>query len=163
MISMIAAIGKNRELGKDNKLLWNISEDMKRFRHITSGHPIIVGQKTFESIGKPLPNRINIVLTHDTRYVADGVTIANSPEEALQIAQYKSPETEIFIIGGAKVYETYMPFAHKLYLTIIDSAFDADTFFPEYKDDFSREIFRDKRSNGEYTYTFLELERSNMK
>lgn len=162
MISIIAAIGENRELGKDNKLLWNISEDMERFRGITTGHPVIVGQNTFESIGRPLPDRVNIILTKDEGYKADGAFVAHTPEEALQVAQYESPGTEIFVIGGAMVYKTYMPFVHKLYLTIVHATFkDADTFFPPYEYDFSHEVFRDKRSNGVYSYTFLELERSN--
>ena len=128
MISIIAAIGRNRELGKDNSLLWSLPADMKFFRSTTKGKSILMGRKTFESIGRPLPDRQNIVITRNPDYRADGVEIANSLNQALQIAKSE----EVFIIGGAEIYDLALPKADKLYLTQIDADFkEADTFFPE--------------------------------
>src|SRR3989344_1840396 len=154
-ISMIAVIGKNRELGKDNRIPWYIPEDMKRFKNLTKGHVVIMGRNTFESIGRPLPDRINIVITHDTQYNPPGCIVVHSLGEAIQKAENaviaRSETTkqsqkkdrhaslamtsnEIFIIGGGQVYKQAMPFADKLYLTLIDGIFDADTFFPDYEE-----------------------------
>ncbi len=157
-ISIIAAIGKNRELGKDNKLLWSLPEDMKRFREKTRNHPVIMGRKTFESIGRPLPNRLNIVVTRDRSYTIPGAEIFYSLEDALDFAKNKDKQ-EIFIIGGGQIYAEALSYADKLYLTIVDSDFpEADTFFPEYPE-FTKVVFKKKSKNEEYSYTFLELER----
>ncbi len=130
MISIIAAIGKNNELGKKNKLLWSLPADMKHFKEITSGHAVIMGRKTFESIGRPLPNRRSIVVTRDSKYKKEGVEIAHSLEEALGL--FKDTDEEIFIIGGAEIYKQAMSFADKLYITHVEAEDkDADTFFPE--------------------------------
>jgi dihydrofolate reductase len=141
MLSIIAAVGKNRELGKGNKLLWHIPEDMAWFREKTMGHPVIMGRKTFASIGRPLPNRVNIVITRDPLFQAEGVTIVHSLEEAIE----KTKETkndEIFIIGGANLYEQAILIADKLYITQVDALRpDADVFFPEYKSRFTKEEF----------------------
>lgn len=131
MISIIAAIGKNRELGKNNKLLWNIPSDMKRFRTLTAGHPVIMGRKTFESIGRPLQGRTNIVVSHQTDFLPEGITVKPSLEEAITYAHTIDTE-EIFIIGGAQIYEQAIGIANQLYLTLIDQTFDADAFFPDY-------------------------------
>lgn len=129
MISLIAAIGKNNELGKDNTLIWQMPADMKFFRETTKGHAIIMGRKTFESIGKALPNRKNIVITRDKKYKKESVEIAHSLIEALKMANIKD---EVFIIGGAEIYKQAMDFADKLYITHIDAEDKkADTFFPE--------------------------------
>ena len=101
-ISIIAAIGKNRELGKDNKLLWHISEDLKRFKQITSGHPVIMGRKTFESLGKPLPNRLNIVITRDINYKIEGVAVVNSLEKALECVEVLSIKYKVLSIKSEK-------------------------------------------------------------
>jgi dihydrofolate reductase len=130
MISLIAAIGKNNELGKGNTLLWHMPADMKHFKETTMAHPVIMGRKTFESIGKPLPNRRNIVITRDVKYKAPGVETAQSISGALE----KLPDTneEIFVIGGGELYKEFMPIADKLYITHIDAGDkDADVFFPE--------------------------------
>ncbi|MFA6177684.1 MAG: dihydrofolate reductase [Candidatus Paceibacterota bacterium] len=130
MISLIAAIGKNNELGKDNTLLWHLPADIKFFKETTTLHPVIMGRKTFESIGRPLPNRRNIVITRDLNYKKDGVELVYSLGEALDL--FPDPNEEIFIIGGAELYRQTMSIADKLYITHIDAEDkDADAFFPE--------------------------------
>lgn len=129
MISIIAAIGKNNELGKGNTLLWHMPADMKFFRETTRGHTVIMGRKTFESLKSALPNRKNIVITRDKSYIRHGVDVVHSLEEAINLA---GSEDEVFIIGGADIYKQAMDFADKLYITHIDATDkDADTFFPE--------------------------------
>jgi dihydrofolate reductase len=156
-VSIIAAIDKNRALGKDNKLLWHIPEDMKWFKSHTSGHPVIMGRKTFESIGKALPNRLNIVISRNLSYRAPGCTVAETLEKGIDIA-VQSDNTEVFIIGGGTVYAQALPFADRLYLTIVDGLYDADTFFPQY-DSFNSIIFKEEKQNSELKYTFLILEK----
>jgi dihydrofolate reductase len=162
-ISVIAAIGKNRELGKDNKLLWDIPEDMKRFRTLTSGHPIIMGRKTFESIGRVLPNRTNIIVTRNKQQVIsekkyEGTIIVESLEEAIGVGRKSSGKEEIFIIGGGQIFDQALPRADKLYLTIVDASFDADTFFPEYSM-FTKVIGKEEHEFEGFKYVFLTLER----
>ncbi|MCJ7826284.1 dihydrofolate reductase [Patescibacteria group bacterium] len=141
MLSVIAAIGKNRELGKDNKLLWNIPEDMAWFREKTTGHPVIMGRKTFASIGHPLPNRLNIIITRDPSFQAEGITIVHSLEEAIELGK-AAGNNEVFIIGGANLYAQAVPIADKLYITQVDALRpDADTFFPEYESRFTKEEY----------------------
>ena len=156
MISIIAAIGKNNELGKKNKLLWSLPADMKHFKEITSGHAVIMGRKTFESIGRALPNRKNIVVTRDLKYKKDGVEIVHSLEEALGL--FKDKDEEVFIIGGAEVYKQAMSFADKLYITHIEAEDkDADTFFPEIIPIVFLETSREEYTKDEknpYDYTF---------
>ncbi|KKR70081.1 MAG: Dihydrofolate reductase [Candidatus Nomurabacteria bacterium GW2011_GWB1_40_7] len=133
MISIISAIGKNNEIGKKNELLWNLPVDMKHFRETTSGHTVIMGQKTFESIGRPLPKRRNIVLTQDNNFRPEGVEIVHSPEELEKLLkETSSPNEENFIIGGGMIYKLFIEKADKLYITQVDVSFpDADTYFPE--------------------------------
>lgn len=159
-ISIIAAIGLNRELGKDNKLLWHIPEDFKRFKKITAGHPVIMGRKTFESIGHPLPNRLNMVVTRKKNYQAPPkVVVFNSLEKALKTAK-KQKTAEVFIIGGASIYAQAIKFANKLYLTLVEKEFpQADTFFPDYSE-FTEVLFKKRKSNKKYSFTFLELEKN---
>ncbi len=130
MISIIAAITKNRVLGKDNKLLWNISEDLKNFRKITSGNTVIMGRKTFESIGKPLPNRNNIVISRDLPQ-REGIIVCRDLNEAIN--QAKLLGKELFIIGGASIYAQALPLADKLYLSHIKKEYEGDVYFPEIK------------------------------
>lgn len=158
-LSLVVAISKNRAIGKNNKLLWYIPEDMKRFKAITSGHPIIMGRKTFESIGRPLPDRLNIVISHDPVYSAPGCEKAGSLDEALELAK-KQPTDEIFVIGGGQIFEQAMPLADRLYLTVIDAHVDdADTFFPEYPH-FSKVLLEEDHVHDGLRFTFYELERS---
>lgn len=129
MISIIAAVGKNNELGKKNTLLWHMPADMKYFRETTKGHPVIMGRKTFESIGSPLPNRKNIVITRDRDYSQQGIEVVHSLEEAINL--FDDAE-EAFIIGGAEIYKQAMPLVDRLYITHVDAEDrEADAFFPE--------------------------------
>lgn len=162
-ISIIAVIGQNRELGKDNKLLWHIPEDLKRFKELTSNHPVIMGRKTFQSIGKLLPNRINIIITRDKNYQQKDCFITHSLEEAIELASDKpaaakamAGKKEIFIIGGGQVYKEAINIADKLYLTVVEGTYDADTFFPDYSR-FNKVIYREEGQSNQYHYTFLEL------
>ncbi|MCM1286150.1 MAG: dihydrofolate reductase [Acetobacter sp.] len=128
-ISMIAAVGKNSELGKGNDLIWHFKEDMKFFKETTMGNTVIMGRKTFESLPKALPNRKNIVITNNKNYKAEGAAVVNSPDEAIAIAEGE----EVFIIGGGRIYSYFLPLADKLYLTEIEAeCADADTFFPQF-------------------------------
>ncbi len=156
---MIAAIGANRELGYGNQLIWKIPADLKRFGDITRGHPIIMGRKTYQSINRLLPGRTNIIITSDPNFKVEGAIIVNSIEEAIETAKSKPGSDEIFIIGGAQVYEQAIKLANKLYLTLINAeAPMADVFFPDYSE-FSRVTFSQKRMEDSIEYQFLDLEK----
>jgi len=156
-LSIIAAIAsKNRALGKDNELIYKIPEDLKRFKKLTEGHAIIMGRKTFESIGYPLPNRLNIIITRDKNFSEKGITVVHSLEEALQQIQ---GEDEVFVIGGGQIYKEAMPLADKLYLTIVEGNPSADTFFPDYSD-FKKVVFEESHESNRLKYRFLDLEKS---
>lgn len=126
-ISIIVAVAENWVIGENNQLLWHISQDLKRFKALTSGHSIIMGRKTFESIGRPLPNRKNIVVSRNTNLAIDGCIIVNSLNEALEITK---GETEVFVVGGGELYRQALPLANKLYLTKVHKNFEGDTIFP---------------------------------
>lgn len=128
-ISIIVAIAENNVIGKDNKLLWRLPADLKYFKELTMGHHIIMGRKTFESIGKPLKDRTNIIITKNILFRAEGCIIVNSLKWALEIAEKKG-ETEVFIIGGGEIYKQALPLTNKIYLTKIFHRFEGDTFFP---------------------------------
>lgn len=158
-MSMIAAIQKkDRGLGFHNELLYRIPEDHKRFKAITSGHPVIMGKKTFDSIGRPLPERLNIVLTRNANETREGCIMTGSLEEALRIAA-KHDQEEIFVLGGGEIYSQALPYADKLYLTIIDGKKEADTFFPEYGEFSVLEVVGEGMHEGIY-YEFQELTKS---
>jgi dihydrofolate reductase len=155
MISIIVAVGKNRAIGKDNHLLWNIPEDMEHFRKTTAGKTVIMGDRTFRSIGNPLSDRKNIIVTFDKNFKAEGCEVRYSLEEVLQ--EYKKSEEEVFVIGGGMIYRISLLFADKLYLTIVDDApEDADTFFPDYSE-FSKVVSERESSDGNCKYKFVEL------
>ena len=157
IISLIAAIGKNRELGDSGKIPWHISEDFKRFKQLTLGHPIIMGRKTWESLPvKPLPGRYNIVITRDQEFEPEGAIVCNSIENAIEKAR-EMLKDEVFIIGGGQIFEQSISLADKLYLTIIESDFKADTFFPDYSN-FKKVVFEKMGESGRYKYKFVELE-----
>lgn len=139
-ISMIAAVGKNLELGKNNDLIWHFKEDMKFFKETTMGHPVIMGRKTFESLPKTLPGRKNIVISTNPEYKADGAEVVTSVEEAIKLAEEEN--TDAFVIGGGRIYTEFLPYADNLYLTEINAECpDADTYFPDFnKSDYIKEI-----------------------
>ncbi len=157
MVSIIAAIGTGRTLGKSNDLLWRIPDDLKRFRVLTTGHPIVMGRKTFESIGKPLPNRTSIVVTRDASWQHEGVVVASSIAEALEKA--KALNSEVFVIGGGQIYEQALPFADRLHLTLIEATKDADIYFPPYEDTFTKVTFHEDREHEGLKYKWVDLER----
>lgn len=159
IVSIIAAVAKNLAIGKNNQLLWHLPEDLKRFKSLTIGHPIIMGQRTFESIGRALPGRTNIVVSDKLNYQALGCQVAHSLEEALRFAMLAQGDNEIFIIGGGMIYKQAINLADKLYLTLVDGEFEADTFFPDYAQ-FKRVIYQSEWMNsGSVKYQFLELKR----
>ena len=161
MITIIAAIAKNNALGKDNDLIWHLPADLKRFKKVTSGHHILMGRNTFESIGKPLPNRTTIIITRNKNYFKEGCLIANSIEEAITLVEN---EDDIFIIGGAQVYKETMQkgLADKLDITLVDEEFEADVFFPEIDlniwEETTREDFKADEKN-KFDFSFLSFKK----
>ncbi len=166
MISIVAAIDSKRGLGKNNDLLFRIPEDFKRMQKLTMGHPIIMGRRTFESIGRLLPGRTNIIITSDSSYSipasqgqASGGYLASSLEEAIQLAQDKPGSEEIFIFGGGKVFSEAVEkdLVDTLYLTVVEGDYGADTFFPDYSK--YKEVKREEKEDDSYKFTFLDLSR----
>ena len=155
MITIIAAIANNNALGKNNNLIWHLPTDLKRFKKTTTGHHIIMGRNTFESIGKPLPNRTTVIITRNPDYKVEGCLVVNSLEKALEVA--KNDESP-FIIGGAQIYEQAISIADKLDITEVHHSFDADVFFPEINKntwkESSRELFTADEKN-KFNYSFV--------
>lgn len=159
VITIIAAAAKNNEIGKDNKLIWHLSNDLKRFKQLTSGHAIIMGRKTFESFPKALPNRTNVVITRDLNYTAENAVVVHSLQEALEITK---EDSQPFIIGGGEIYKQALSIAHKIELTRVDHNFEADTFFPELNNSW-KEIAREdcfKDDKHDYNYSYITYERA---
>ncbi|MDA1107633.1 MAG: type 3 dihydrofolate reductase [Proteobacteria bacterium] len=129
MISLIAAMGRNRVIGKHNTLPWRLPADMRHFRRVTMGKPVLMGRKTFESLGKPLAGRTNIIITHDLTYHAPGCRVVHSVAEALTAAGVSD---EIMVLGGADIFAQFLPHAARMYLTHVHSDFDGDAFFPAF-------------------------------
>ncbi len=155
MIIQIAAVAENNALGKDNKLVWHLPDDFKRFKQITSGHTIILGRKTFESFPKPLPNRTHIIITRQLNYlVPDGCIVVNSIESALE----KAPKTEnVFIIGGGEIYKQSLQLTDKIELTRVHTICDADAYYPEidektWKIEFEEFHPKDEKHNFDFTF-----------
>lgn len=158
IVSMVVAIAENNEIGKDNHLLWYLPKDLKHFKTITSGHTVIMGRKTFDSVGKPLPNRRNIVITRNRELSIDGVEVVNDLSSALQLC---AEEHEVFIVGGAEIYKQAMPHTDRIYLTVVHESFEADTFFPEidsniWKETASESHQPDEKNNLGFTFSTLE-------
>lgn len=160
MIHAIAAIGKRRELGKDNRLLWAIPEDLVRFKEKTDGHPIIMGRKTYESLPRaPLPRRTNIVITRREDWSAGGALCAGSVDEAIELAKKAPGGDEIYVIGGAEIYAATLARVDILDLTLIDAEADADAFFPAYEDAFTRVLAEEERSAAGLSFRWITLGR----
>lgn len=162
-VSLVAAIGATtRALGKENKLLWHLPEDLKYFKTLTTGHAVIMGRKTYESIGKPLPNRTNIVVTRTATYKAEGCKVVTSLEDALKYARAltNTGAGEVFVIGGADIYTQALPLADRLYLTLVDDLGEgADVFFPEYERLFKKVVATEDGVSGTTTFHHVTLER----
>ena len=156
MISIIVATSKNRVIGNNNSLIWKLPSDLKRFKQITTDNTIVMGRKTYESIGKPLPNRRNIIITRDTNYLVDNCEIVNSLEEALMLCN-----NDCFIIGGGEIYKQSIDIADKIYLTLVQEDFEGDTYFPEIGKEWTkvfREDFEPDEKNA-HKYSFIDYER----
>jgi len=159
IVSAIAAIGENRALGRDNDLIWRISEDLKRFKSLTTGHPIIMGRKTYESIGRVLPGRLNIIVTRNKDLKIEGATVVQSIDEAIKLAA-ESGTDETFIIGGGQIYTEALPKTDRLYLTVVKDNKDASVFFPPYEHLFTKKISKEAHTTEDgLSYSFINLER----
>lgn len=162
ILRIVAAIGKNRELGKEGWMPWDLPDDLKHFREITNGKPVIMGRKTFETLQKALPNRMNIVVTRNTKFERKEAVVLNSIEKAIEKGTLENPK-EICVIGGGEIYKLALPFATHLSLTLVDGKFDADTFFPEWDESEWKEVSRihhPKDEDHKYAFDFLEFERA---
>ncbi len=161
MLSIIVAKAKNNTIGKDNKLLWNIPDDLKRFKELTINHNIIMGRKTFESIGRILPNRKHIIFSQNPDFKIDNENI-EIVHSMLQIQQYIEDENENFVIGGAMIYNLLMPYVTKMYVTEIDKDFEGDTVFPRINPDIWQEISREdgpKDEENDFKYQYVVYKR----
>lgn len=162
IISIVAALSENNVIGLKNKLPWHIPEDLKHFKKITLGKPIIMGRNTYVSIGRVLPNRRNMIITRNKKYSVSGATIAHSLDEALNICRKTAASNpEVCIIGGAEIYKHALPLAHRLYLTRVHATYAGDAFFPDgdWEKEFSVVEEVPHEPEGGLSYTFLTLER----
>lgn len=151
MVSIIVAIAENGVIGDKNSLLWHIKEDMRFFRQKTTSHPVIMGRKTYESLGRPLPNRTNVVISRTIDHI-EGCTVCHSLEEAVALF---APEEEIFIIGGAQIYAQALPLADRMYITTVEHPYQGDTSFPQWNRSEWRLIEKESFPCGEsYRYPF---------
>lgn len=161
VIAIIAALARNRTIGAGNKMPWHLPEDLKRFRQLTTGHRVIMGRKTFESIGRPLPNRTNIIVTRSTSFAAAGCMIVHTLEEAFAAGP---PDTMAFVIGGGDIYAQTLDRASKMYLTEIDAEIAGDAFFPPFDRSEWIEVRREPRGADEsqtMSFSFVDYERRN--
>ena len=150
---------ENRVIGYKNKLPWSLPSELRYFRETTKGKPVIMGRKTYESIGRPMPQRLNIIVTRDKNYKADNCIVVNSREDAIKAA---NGSNEIMVIGGAKIYKLFLPIANRLYITKVHGKFEGDTYFPEFNENEwvnAREKFVERDNENEYSYTIMVLER----
>lgn len=161
MLSIIVAIAENNVIGKDNQLIWHLSEDLKRFKRLTTGHTIIMGRKTFESLGRVLPNRKHVVLCNDMKLDIDNENVEVLPDISM-LKKYMDDEEEHFVIGGATIYRLLMPYASKMYVTLIHQEFEGDVYFPEIKEEEWKVVSREKGlrdENNPFDYEYINFER----
>ena len=156
MVKIIVAMSKNRVIGNNNELIWKLSSDLKRFKELTTGHPVVMGRKTYESIGRPLPNRRNIIITRNSEYEIEGCETVSSLEEALLLTG-----SNCFIIGGGEIYKQSLELADKIYLTLVHHEFEGDTQFPELGTEWATIDTKDFTADekNQYDYSFIEYER----
>lgn len=164
-LALIAAVAENGVIGKDNQLLWHLPADLQHFKRLTTGHTVVMGRKTYESIGKPLPNRTNVVITRQADYKAEGCIVVHSLDEALAQSAIRNPHSAIFLIGGAELYAQALPQANTLYLTEVKAKPEGDAFFPTINlmdwDERSRSPQPPDERHA-HAFDFVELERSNL-
>ena len=161
IISLIVAAAKNQAIGKDNRMIWHLSNDMKRFRRLTTGHHILMGRKTYASLGKPLKNRTNLVVTRNAEYSSEGFEVFTSLEAAIEYAKANGEE-ELFVIGGGEIYKALMPIANRIYLTKVLAEPDADAFFPEINEEDWMVTFEEAHladEKNDHAFIFIDLER----
>ncbi|KAF3977250.1 MAG: dihydrofolate reductase [Methylococcales symbiont of Iophon sp. n. MRB-2018] len=159
-LSIIVAMASNRAIGLNNKIPWHLSADLKKFKAITMGSPILMGRKTYASIGRPLPGRTNIIISRNPDYQVERCVVFNTVDKAIEFCQQYD---EIFVIGGATLYQLILPKADLLYLTQINKRFDADTYFPDFNKEEWNEIAREEIEEDEsvdFSYSFITLERN---
>ena len=159
IISLIVAMDENRAIGYKNKLPWNLPSELKYFRETTKGKPVIMGRKTHESIGKPMPERLNIIITRDKNYRTDNCVVVNNAQDAIKAAKGSS---EVMVIGGAEIYKLFLPIANRLYVTKVHGTFKGDTYFPEFNESEwikVKEKFFEKDNENKYSYAIMVLER----
>jgi len=160
MITIIAAIGNKNALGKDNQLLWKLPKDLKHFKTLTENHPVVMGRKTYESIGKALPNRTNIVVSRKENWFQEGILIVSTLKEALKFA--KKIDEDFFVIGGGEIYKQTMDVAEKLEITQVNGDFEADTFFPKIDPKIwqkTNEEYHSKDDKNDYDFCFQTFEK----
>ena len=161
MLSIIVAIANDNVIGKDNKLIWHIPEDLKRFKSITTGHTMVMGRKTFESLGRILPNRKHVILCNDMELNIDDENV-EVLDDISKLDKYINSDEEIFVIGGATIYKLLMPYAKKLYITRINQDFVGDVYFPEIKEDEWQEVKREsglKNEENPFDYEYIDYVR----
>lgn len=157
MLSIIVAIANNNVIGKDNKLIWHLPEDLKRFKNLTTGHTIIMGRKTFESLGRVLPNRKHVILCNDATLDINDENVEVLPDISL-LDKYIQSEEENFVIGGATIYKLLMPYANKMYITKINKDFEGDVYFPKIKEDEWQVVSKEQGLKNEanpYDYEYV--------
>ena len=159
MVTIIAAMGRNRALGKNNGLIWHLPADLKRFKEVTRGHHVIMGRKTYESLGRPLPHRTNIIISRNPNFKAEGCIVVGSLEKALDEAK---SDPNPYILGGAQIYEQALSVADRMDLTLVHEDFEADAFFPDFNSEdwieTSRQDFKKDEKNG-YDYSFVQYKK----
>lgn len=160
MIAAVVAVAENNVIGKDNQLVWHLPADLRHFKQLTMGHPIIMGRKTYASIGKPLPGRTSIIITRQADYKAEGCIVVNSVKAA--VAKAKELDEQACIIGGAEIYRQSMPYLDTIYITKIHHTFEGDTFFPKLEEaDWQKvsEEHHEPDEKNKYSFSFIELRR----
>ena len=164
-LAIVAAVAENGVIGRDNRLIWRLRTDLRRFRDLTWGKPMIMGRKTFDSIGKALPGRRTVVLTRDRGFKAEGVDVAHDWDEAVARAQALADEmgaTEVSVVGGAEIYALALPHVRRLHLTLVHASPEGDAVFPSFDRAAFREVRREERAKGpddEHAFAFVDLER----
>ncbi|MBB6612078.1 dihydrofolate reductase [Pontibacter sp. Tf4] len=160
MIAIVVAVAENNVIGKDNKLIWHLPADLRFFKNLTMGHPIVMGRKTYESIGKPLPGRTTVIITRQHDFEAPGCIVVNSIDKA--IVQAQTIDQDVYIIGGAEIYKQALSKADTIYLTRVHHTFEGDTFFPEIVENQWEAVSEEKHEPDEknkYSYSFVTLKR----
>lgn len=154
-LTLIAAMGQGRVIGKDNDLIWHLPDDLKHFKNLTKGHHVIMGRKTYESMGRPLPARTNIVITRQKDFKAPGCILVHTLEEAIRKAE---GDSQPFVIGGGEIYKQALKYAQTIELTVVDAEFDGDTYFPEFDTNIWKEVERTHHTTDEkhkYAFDFI--------